>query len=241
MGLFISFEGGEGTGKSTQAKLLQERLIARGNQVVDVREPGGTELGTLLRGYLKATDKPLTPEAELFLFVAARSELVRRVIRPALEAGKVVVADRYADSTTAYQGYGRRVPMRFVNGANELATARLWPDVTVLLDVPPEVALARARVQTSLDDQRGDAQRLAAGQDRALESELQRFEAAGDAFHRRVRQGYLRLAKQGPGRWFVLDASLQVEALAEMVWQRVSGPLEEQAVAGSAPGRLPGL
>ena len=230
MGLFVSFEGGEGTGKSTQARLLLERLAAQGYEAVDVREPGGTGLGSHLREYLKATDLPLTAQAELFLFVAARSELVRRVIRPALDAGKVVVADRYADSTTVYQGHGRRLPLRRVRSANSLATGGLWPDLTVLLDLPPEMGLDRARL-TPLD-------RRNAG--RPEDKDSRRFEEAGLAFHRRVRDGYLKLVSREPARWLALDAAQPVEALADQVWERVAGLLAGVAVL-RAKARLPGL
>ncbi len=242
MGLFISVEGGEGTGKSTQVKLLCERLTAVGHKVVSVREPGGTELGNYLRDYLKSTSKPLTPEAELFLFVASRSEVVRRVIRPALEAGGIVVADRYADSTAAYQGYGRRLPARQVTSANQLATDGLWPDLTLLLDAPPDVTLARARVQTSLEDKRDDRQRMADELSRGKESGQQRFEIAGASFHRRVREGYLKLAAKEPQRWAVLDASLPVDALAGLVWQKVADLLSVRSVAPeSGARRFPGV
>ena len=242
MGLFISIEGGDGTGKSTQVKLLCDRLTKQGQQVLSVREPGGTELGAYLRDYLKSTSKPLTPEAELFLFVAARSEVVRRVIRPALAAGNIVVADRYADSTTAYQGYGRRLPTRHVTSANQLATDGLGPDLTLLLDAPPEVTLARARVQTSLEDKRDEDQRVMDGLSRAKESGQQRFEIASASFHRRVREGYLKLAAKEPQRWAILDASLPEDALAELVWQRMEDLLSTRDVAPqSGEGRFPGL
>ena len=241
MGLFVTIEGGEGTGKSTQVGLLCDRLSAQGHRVVQVHEPGGTELGMYLRDYLKATNKPLTSEAELFLFVAARSELVRRVIRPALEAGDVVVSDRYADSTTVYQGYGRRIPMRHVQSANRLATAGLWPAVTVVLDAPPEVSLTRARIQTPLEDERDERQRELDGQQRAQESGKQRFEEAGAAFHRRVRDGFLKLAAQEPERFLVLDATQGEEVLAEQVWQRVAAALGSSSTTGMDTGRLPGL
>ena len=232
MGLFISIEGGDGSGKSTQVKLLYERLTAEGHQVVSVREPGGTGLGNYLRDYLKSTSKPLTPEAELFLFVASRSELVRRVIRPALEAGNIVVADRYADSTAAYQGYGRRLPARHVTSANQLATDGLWPDLTLLLDAPPELGLDRAGV-TPLD-------RRNTG--RPNERGRRRFEEAGASFHRRVREGYLKLAAKEPQRWDVLDASLPVDALAELAWQKVADLLSVRSVAPeSGARRLPGV
>ena len=231
MGLFISFEGGEGTGKSTQVQLLSERLKGHGYNVVVVHEPGGTELGDVLRGYLKAVNRTLTPEAELFLFVAARSELVRRMLRPALAEDQVVLADRYADSTIAYQGYGRRLPLRAVRSANELATDGLWPDLTVLLDLPPEQGLDRARL-TPLDQRHLG---------RPDEREERRFEEAGIAFHRRVRAGYLKLAARAPKRWVVVEASGGVEVVAEQVWQRVEQALGMRSVVREARGRLPGL
>ena len=234
MGLFISFEGGEGAGKSTQARLLAERLRQEGHRAELVHEPGGTELGEQLRGWLKATDKPLTFEAELFLFVAARAEVVRRVVRPALDAGAVVVADRYADSTTAYQGSGRKLPMRHVRSANELATGGLWPDLTFLLDLPPEVGLDRA--QAAPLDGRHDGRGGDAG--------ARRFEGASVEFHRRVRQGFLKLAEASPARWDVLDATEAADALHARVWARaaplLSAPLG--AVSSSpSTGRLPGM
>ena len=233
MGLFVSFEGGEGSGKTTQAALLVERLVAGSHRVEAVHEPGGTKLGAHLREYLKDTDRPLTPEAELYLFVAARSELVRQVIRPALEAGAVVVADRYADSTTAYQGYGRRLPLRSVRSANQLATASVWPDLTVLLDAPVELGLDRARPAPL--DQRHTG--------RAGDGQERRFEEAPVAFHRRVRRGYLRLAAAEPERWAVLDASRPVQALAEEVWRLVAERLGQvrESAAGARARRLPGL
>ena len=206
MGLFITFEGGEGTGKSTQARLLVDRLSAQGRPVVGLREPGGTPLGDYLRGWLKSADRPLTAEAELLLFVASRAELVRTVIVPALEAGTTVVLDRYADSTTAYQGHGRRLPLRMVRAANQLATEGLTPDLTVLLDAPPAAALGRVSVPAAGDDGR-------------------RFEEADAGFHRRVRLGFRRLARRSPGRWLVLDALAPVETIHAWVWERVEGLL----------------
>ncbi len=241
MSLFISFEGGEGSGKSTQSEILCDRLAVQGYRVVRVQEPGTTDLGSHLRSYLKSTSSPLTPEAEVFLFAAARSELVRRIVLPALEQGKVVVADRYADSTTAYQGYGRRVPLRNIRSANDLATAGRWPDITFLLDVPVEIGLNRARVQTSLDDGRDDGQRDRDGSKRAEESDEQRFESAGVAFHKRVRDGYLKLAAREPERWTVLDASMAEDLLAQQVWDRVSRDLEIKVTELEGMGRLPGF
>lgn len=202
MSLFISFEGGDGAGKSTQAALLAERLRAEGHTVCAVREPGGTPLGEYLRSWVKASDRETTAEAELLLFAAARAQLVRQVIEPALTSGAVVVADRYADSTTAYQGHGRGLPLRRVATTNALATGGRWPDLSVLLDVAPATGLAR-------------------GSARDASSAERRFEDADTAFHRRVRAGFKRIARREPGRWLIVDASQPAGDVAAAVWARV--------------------
>jgi dTMP kinase len=194
VGLFITFEGGEGVGKTTQAALLVQLLKSDGQDVVALREPGGTPLGDYLRGWLKSSDRPLAPEAELLLFTAARAELVRSVIQPALDAGATVVLDRYADSTTAYQGYGRRLPMYQVKAANDLATGGLTPDLTILLDAPIAPTLQRALKRSGPDGRR--------------------FEDTDPAFHRRVRAGFKRVARRAPKRWLVLDALAAREEVA---------------------------
>jgi dTMP kinase len=206
--VFITLEGGEGAGKSTQAQLLTRRIQAAGMLVVGLREPGGTPLGDYLRDWLKSSREPLTAEAELLLFTAARAELVRTTVRPALEEGRHVVLDRYADSTTAYQGSGRRLPMRLVNAANRLATGGLVPRMTILLDAPPELTMARAN-------------------DREGEAGTRRFENADLAFHRRVRASFRRLARRSPERWLMLDALAPIEATHAAIWARV-----ERLVAG---------
>ncbi|MCH7554362.1 MAG: dTMP kinase, partial [Chloroflexi bacterium] len=142
MGLFITFEGGEGTGKTTQVALLTQRLREQGLNVVAIREPGGTPVGEEVRRWVKS--ETLSPETELLLFAAARAELVAQVIRPSLAAGKIVIADRYADSTMAYQGYGRGLSLDMVQSVNHAATGGLMPDVTFLLDLPVEKGLQRA-------------------------------------------------------------------------------------------------
>ena len=241
MGLFISFEGGEGSGKSTQAALLAERLQQAGRRVAYLREPGSTGLGDYLRRWLKSNDRAMTHEAELFLFTAARAELVRRVVKPALKDGEVVVCDRYADSTTAYQGYGRGLPLAAVQGANRLAAGGVWPDVTFLLDGDPQALLLRARAQAALYDEREAAERERDATRRAQESGEERFERAPLAFHQRVREGYLRLAEEEPERWRVLDATQGVGQTAEQVWDEVMR-LEARAAVGAAAGeRLPGM
>jgi len=205
LGLFITFEGGEGTGKTTHVELLVGRLRAEGHDVVALREPGGTPLGDYLRDWLKATDVRLSPEAELLLFAAARAELVRQVVRPALESGRVVVLDRYADSTVVYQGYGRGLPMRDVRAANRIATGGLVPDLTFLLDGPIETTLRRAKGRPDAGDRR--------------------FEAEDASFHRRVQAGFRRLAKGDPERWTVVDTTSPAGVAHEAVWRRVLGAL----------------
>ncbi len=197
MGLFIVFEGPEGSGKTTQLRRLYGRLRRAGFPVVRTREPGGTRLGERLRNLLKRTagSEGLVAEAELFLFLAARAQLVNTVIRPALAAGRTVLCDRYSPSTIAYQAYGRGLPLDRVVEADRLAAGGLWPDLVVLLDLPVEVGLAR-RGRPGAD----------------------RFEAEELEFHRRVRAGYLELARADPNRWLVLDAQAPPGELARKVW-----------------------
>jgi len=197
VGLFIVFEGPEGSGKTTQLRRLYGRLRRAGFPVVRTREPGGTRLGERLRNLLKRTagSEGLVAEAELFLFLAARAQLVNTVIRPALAAGRTVLCDRYSPSTIAYQAYGRGLPLDRVVEADRLAAGGLWPDLVVLLDLPVEVGLAR-RGRPGAD----------------------RFEAEELEFHRRVRAGYLELARADPNRWLVLDAQAPPGELARKVW-----------------------
>ncbi len=201
MGLFIVFEGVEGSGKSTQARALRQRLASAGISVLSTHEPGGTPTGEQVRQWLKG-QHPITPLAELFLFSAARALLVEQVVRPALQAGQTVLCDRYIYSTLAYQGYGRGLDMEAIHQVNRLATCGLLPDLVVLLDLPPDAGLARKSSRA-----------------------LDRFEQEQQDFHRRVRQGYLELSRQEPGRWLVLDASRPREAVAAAIWERVSGML----------------
>ena len=225
-GVFISFEGGEGVGKSTQADLLAKRLQEEGRVVVRVHEPGGTPLGERIREWVKSENAPLTPEAELLLFAASRIELASRVIRPALDGGAVVVADRYADSTTVYQGDARGLNAGDVKAANAIATGGLWPHLTLLLDMPVEESLRRIRAQSSFDEQ-GRVEPAP----RADPDGTRRFEALDAGFHRRVRDGYRRLAKAEPERWAVIDASQAVDAVHAAVWERVREALPPRAAA----------
>lgn len=190
-GRFITFEGGEGCGKSTQIRRLAARLERAGFEVVLTREPGGTRLAELVRSLLK--DEPEDPpcdRSELLLFLAARAQLVRNVIRPALAAGKWVVSDRFSDSTFAYQGYGRGLPLDFLRLANDFACDGLRPDRTILLDVPPETARERMRAR-----------------ERATNVAADRIERAGEEFHARLRAGFLEMAAREPERITAIDAS----------------------------------
>jgi dTMP kinase len=204
-GLLITFEGGEGSGKTTQARLLAHRLEAAGYAVTLTREPAGTEVGRLAwEGIARGG---LDPYAELFLFLAARSDHTARVIAPALEAGSVVVCDRFADSTVAYQGYGRSLDPRLLQRLNRLATKGIRPDLIFLLDLPVEEGLARQG--------KAGNDRDAIGQETV-------------AFHERVRRGYLALAGAEPRRWTVLDARRPLDELAEEAWRKVEPLLERR-------------
>ena len=199
MGLFITFEGGEGCGKSTQSRLLLKKLEQQNIPVLLTHEPGGTALGNELRKVLKRKQgSSISPQAELFLFAASRAQLVAEVIRPALQEGKVVICDRFTYSTLVYQGYGRGLDLTILERVNNIATQNLKPDLAVLLDISPEQGLARKR---SLKD---------------------RFELEDLSFHRRVREGYLKMAAAEPDCWLVIDAALPKGKIAEIIWDRVS-------------------
>jgi dTMP kinase len=200
MPLFITFEGGEGCGKSTQARMLYRRLLKSAVPVVLTWEPGGTPLGKRLGRWLKwSDDQEITPPTELFLFNAARAESVAKIIMPNLEAGKVVISDRFSDSTTVYQGYGRELDLEMVSYINNTATGGLKPSLTILLDSPVATGLTRKK-----------------GRDQ------DRFEREELSFHQRVRDGYLKLAASEPERWLVVDATQSKKKIAGIIWQKVS-------------------
>lgn len=205
-GVFISFEGGEGCGKSTQIRRLAKRLEAIGRKVVQTREPGGTDLGEAIRHLLKHSPAGhgMCAESEMLLFSAARAELVRKVIRPALAEGAVVLSDRFLDSTTVYQGIVRGLDPRFVASAHYIAVGDCVPQMTLLLVLP--VAEGRRRTMRRV---------------RPVGGEEDRFEAESDEFHGKVLLGFLQLAKSEPRRFKVVDARRSITDVETAVWEYV--------------------
>jgi len=198
LSLFITFEGGEGCGKSTQARLLLKKLEQQGIPTILTHEPGGTALGNEIRMLLKRKQgSSISPQAELFLFAASRVQLVAELVSPALQEGKVVICDRFTYSTIVYQGYGRGLDLATVGMVNTMATGNLKPDLTILLDMPSEQGLERRR------------------------SSKDRFELEDLSFHHRVREGYLKMAAAEPDRWLLIDASLPKAKIAEVIWDKV--------------------
>jgi dTMP kinase len=199
MSLFITFEGEEGSGKSSQAKALLTWLSSKQIPAILTHEPGGTELGEKISDLVKwAQETNISPMTELLLFNASRTQLVKEIIRPALNEGKVVICDRFDDSTTAYQSYGRGLNLEMVKKINETATGGLCPDLTILLDISIENGLARKSGE-----------------------KLDRFEQEDIDFHRKVREGYLKLADEEPERWLVIDAMQSREQISESIRERV--------------------
>ncbi|MEJ2287280.1 MAG: dTMP kinase [Deinococcales bacterium] len=196
---FIVFEGPEGVGKSTQVALLGERLRREGVAVTVTREPGGTQTGDAIRELVLHADVAIDPLVEFLLYSASRAQHVREVIRPALERGEVVLSDRFAGASVAYQGYGRGLDLDFVGDLNRRATDGLRPDLTVLLDLDPAEGLRRV-----------------AG--RGAEDRLEREDLS---FHQRVREGFLAQARNDPS-WLLVDASGPADAIAEAVWKAAS-------------------
>jgi dTMP kinase len=198
--VFITFEGTEGSGKSLQTRSLVQHLREKGFTVLATHEPGGTPLGTELRRLLLDKEElRIDARAEALLMNASRAQLVETVIRPALERGEVVVCDRFADSTLAYQGAGRGLCVQDLISVISFATAGLQPDMTMLLDVPVEVGLARKHAQ----------------------KQRNRFEEEAVAFHKNVRAAYLALAQQNPARWRCFDATQSADRLSDAIWGAV--------------------
>ncbi|HEX7469876.1 MAG TPA: dTMP kinase [Verrucomicrobiae bacterium] len=209
-GLFITFEGNEGSGKTTQILLLAERLRELGHKVRTIREPGGTPIGEEVRHTLKHSkqNEAMTAEAELLLMNASRAQLVREVIRPALAAGEIVVSDRFYDSTTAYQGYGRQLDLKMVKAVIDFAVSDTKPDLTLLFVVPPETSEARLRSRQV-----------------TLPFVRDRIEEADHSFFDRVAKGYEAIAAAEPKRVRVVNAARSIEAIRTDVWKIIQPAL----------------
>ena len=201
LGKFITIEGGEGVGKSTNADFIQSVLESRGCEVVVTREPGGTALGEALRSILLSADiESPVAMAELLIIFAARAQHLTTVIEPALAAGKWVLCDRFTDATYAYQGWGRNIDQRAIASLEQLVQGARRPDLTVLLDMDPSLGLARAKERAELD----------------------RFEQEELTFFNRVREGYLARAKEEPARWLIIDASKTLDEVTTVIGQALN-------------------
>jgi dTMP kinase len=207
-GVLITFEGVEGSGKSTQAERLAKRLAALGVSCLVSREPGGTEIGEAIRGILlNPQHNEMHGLTELFLYLASRNQHVREKVLPALEGGKVMILDRFGDSSLAYQGAGRGLGEKLVARFNKLATADLKPNLTLLVDVPVKV-----------------------GQGRKASGVLDRLERERVEFHERVRQGYLQVARRAPGRFKIVDGTLPADELERVVFSYVEELLKRKVI-----------
>ena len=215
--IFVCFEGVEGSGKTTQAQILQDRLNAENYKAVMVREPGTTPLGQHLRDYLKSS-QPLSSKAELLLFAAARAELVGTTIKPNLDAGISIIADRFEASSMAYQGFGRKLSKKMITALNNYVTNEIHPDLTILLDLQTDEEMKRIGLQLPLSMALGGEQTVG----RIDKENQRRFEDLPTNFHKRVRSGFLDLAEKSQDSWVVLDARLTIDELAEQVWNAVS-------------------
>jgi dTMP kinase len=222
-GVFITFEGTEGSGKSTQVEILTRRLIDMGHVVLKPREPGGTPIGEEIRHTLKHSDvnHGMTSETELLLMNASRAQLVREIIRPALDNGGIVVCDRFYDSTTAYQGYGRGLDLEMVRQTINCAVGDTRPNLTLLLNVPVKVSEARRLA------------RMLPG----MENIRDRMEEAGRSFFEKVEEGYWKIAESEPKRIKVIDATAAVEKVTEAIWNlvepllpKITPPAEKPAI-----------
>lgn len=202
--MFVTFEGPDGSGKTTQAKMLVEFLQARGEPVIYTREPGGTEISEQIREVILSTrNKSMRSETEVLLFSAARAQIVDQLIRPALAEGKIVICDRYYDSTLAYQGYGLGLDLDALRAITKFATRGLVPELTFYVDVPAEVGLARRH-----------------------QGETNRLDQKDVDYHARVRNGYLELAKAEPHRFVVIDGTGSIEQVQEKIRARMTEKLK---------------
>ncbi len=203
-GLFINFEGMDGCGKTTQMRLLAGRLRSEGREVVETVEPGGTSIGNQIRAILlDPANQELFPTAEMLLYFAARAQNADEIITPALKLGKIVLSDRWTDSTMAYQGLGRGLGEELVNALDAVACRGLKPDLTILVDIDLDTSLGRARAR-NLEKSNAD-----------------RMDEQSAEFHSRVREAYLRMAAREPARFRVIDGRGAVETVAEAVWNSV--------------------
>jgi dTMP kinase len=231
-GRFITFEGGEGSGKSTHARLLSERLRARGIGVVETREPGGSPFAERLRGILLGHNiEPHSPMSEALLFYAARADHLDAVIRPALRDGRWVVCDRFSDSTRVYQGYAGSLREQIIEALELLVVTPTKPDLTFIIDVPTEIGLGRVAVRGSGMIERAGA-KLGADQEQGRVAQgllADRYESRDFAFHRRVREGFLKIAAAEPDRCAVINGQRPTEEVASAVWAAV----EERLLAGA--------
>ena len=208
MSLFVSIEGFDGVGKTTQANLLNEHLSKEGIASILVREPGGTILAEKIRELL-ITDSELSPITELLLFESARSDLVNKVIRKKLENNFVVITDRYLDSTLAYQGYGRNINKSIVNELSKLSTSNLYPDITFLLDLNVEEANKRTGERKDINSK----------------DQILKFENEENIFHQKIRKGFLEIAKNNKDRVNIIDASLDQNEISKLIIEKVSKKL----------------
>jgi dTMP kinase len=207
--VFLTFEGPEGSGKTTQIQLLERALRSRGLSVVCTREPGGTAIGEQIRAVLHShANTAMVPSAEVLLYSADRAQHVAEVIAPALARGGIVISDRYAESTLAYQGYGRGLDIEALRRITAFAIDNLWPDLVVYLDLDVELGLQRKQREQATG--RG---------------EWNRMDQEDLAFHRRVREGYLAMARAEPGRWLVVDAGQPIETVHRVIRERIAALL----------------
>ena len=208
IGKLISFEGPEGSGKTTQIELLTSRLKKAGRQFLTTREPGGTAIGEQIRNILIHNSKgdEMTAETELLLFTAARAQLVREIIAPAMIEGKIVLCDRYMDSTTVYQGVARNLASNSVSAINHFAVGNVLPDITIIIDVPLEVSLERIKKRNNNRPDRMERQSL--------------------DFYKKVREGYLLLARSLPRHFLVVDGTKSKEEIHQFIWTHIQSCLE---------------
>ncbi len=206
---FITFEGIEGSGKSTQVGLLGSRLKEEGYDIVVTREPGGTRIGEEIRRITHGRENvDLTAVTEAYLMAASRAQHVREIIKPSLAEGKIVVCDRFIDSSLSYQGYGRRLGLETIEQLNRVAIEDIWPDLTILLDVSLDIGFSRRNGSGKID----------------------RLDLQQNDFYERVREGYLKLAGKYKKRYFVVDSSKDIESVEKIIWQKVSNIFKESGI-----------